>query len=38
MKKLQIPSKYLGFFDIFLKKKTLILLEAINQNQHAIEL
>ena len=37
-KEVQILSKYLDFSDIFLEKKTLILLEATELNQHAIEL
>ena len=38
IKKMQIPSKYLDFLDVFLEKKALILLKATNLNQHAIKL
>ena len=38
IKKMQIPSKYSDFLDIFLEENTLILLKAINLNQHVIKL
>ena len=37
-KKMQIPSEYSDFSDIFLEEKTLVLLVATNLNQHAIKL
>ena len=37
-KKLQIPIKYSDFSNFFLKKTALILLEATEMNQYAIEL
>ena len=37
-KKIKILAKYSDFLDVFLNKKTLILLEATKMNQHAIEL
>lgn len=36
--KLKILAKYLIFLDIFLEKKTLVLLELIKLNQHSIKL
>ena len=38
IQKVQIPSEYSDFSDIFSEKKDLILPEAINLNQHIIEL
>ena len=38
IEKVQIPSKYSDFLDIFLKEKALILSEIIDLNQHAIKL
>ena len=37
IEKMQILSEYLDFLDVFLERKALILLEATNLNQHAIE-
>ena len=37
-KKVKIPTKYLDFSNVFLKKKALILSEITELNQHAIEL
>ena len=37
IKKIQILFEYLNFSNVFLKKKALILLEATNLNQYAIE-
>ena len=36
--KVQIPSKYSDFLDVFLEKKALILPKVINLNQYAIKL
>ena len=36
--KMQILSEYSDFSDIFLEKKTLVLLAATDLNQHAIKL
>ena len=38
VKKVQILFKYLDFSDIFLKKKTLVLLKATYLNKYAIKL
>lgn len=38
VKKVKISIEYLDFSNIFLKKKTLILLEIIKLNQYAINL
>ena len=35
--KIQISAKYLDFSDIFLEKKTLILIKATELNKHAIK-
>ena len=37
IKKVQIPSKYFEFSDVFLEKEVLILLEVSEINQHAIQ-
>ena len=37
-KKMQIEAKYLDFLNIFLKKKTLVLLATIKLNQYIIKL
>ena len=38
IEKMQIPSKYLDFSDVFSKKKVSILSEVIEINQHTIKL
>ena len=38
IKKVQIPSEYSDFSDIFLKEKVSILLKKTNLNQQAIKL
>lgn len=38
IKKIKIAAKYLDFLNSFLEKKTLILLELIKFNWHAIKL
>lgn len=38
IEKVKILIKYLDFLDVFLEKKTLMLLELIELNQHVIKL